>query len=66
MGVEDVLFHMRHDKPRVQRLRTYLSWKDVRKKVRDSEQDDAGGEPDLEEPSSGSSSPISLDRGEAH
>lgn len=55
MSVEDVLFHMRHDRARVQRLRTYLSWKDVRKKVRDSEQDDSA-EPDLEEPSSGQSS----------
>ncbi|KAK6198500.1 transcription initiation factor IID, 18kD subunit-domain-containing protein [Scheffersomyces amazonensis] len=34
---EDVIFLIRHDKAKVNRLRTYLSWKDVRKNARDQE-----------------------------
>jgi transcription initiation protein SPT3 len=37
---EDVIFLIRSDKPKVNRLRTYLSWKDVRKNAKDQE---AGG-----------------------
>ncbi|CCE78424.1 Piso0_001047 [Millerozyma farinosa CBS 7064] len=32
---EDVIFLIRHDKAKVNRLRTYLSWKDVRKNAKD-------------------------------
>ena len=31
---EDVIFLIRHDKAKVNRLRTYLSWKDVRKMLK--------------------------------
>lgn len=36
-----MIFLIRHDKAKVSRLRTFLSWKDVRKNVKDS--DDKGG-----------------------
>ncbi|GAA6016650.1 hypothetical protein JCM8202_006116 [Rhodotorula sphaerocarpa] len=41
IAVDDLVFLLRHDRPRLTRLRTYLSWKDVRKKMR--ELDQAGG-----------------------
>ncbi|ODQ66561.1 TFIID-18kDa-domain-containing protein [Nadsonia fulvescens var. elongata DSM 6958] len=34
---EDLIFLIRHDKAKVNRLRTYLSWKDVRKNAKDQE-----------------------------
>lgn len=34
---EDVIFLIRHDTAKVNRLRTYLSWKDVRKNAKDQE-----------------------------
>ncbi|ODQ81545.1 hypothetical protein BABINDRAFT_32410 [Babjeviella inositovora NRRL Y-12698] len=34
---EDIIFLIRHDKAKVNRLRTYLSWKDVRKNAKDQE-----------------------------
>ena len=34
---EDVIFLIRHDKAKVNRLRTYSSWKDVRKNAKDQE-----------------------------
>lgn len=40
---EDVIFLIRHDKAKVNRLRTYLSWKDLRKNAKD--QDAAGAPP---------------------
>lgn len=40
---EDLIFLIRHDKAKVNRLRTYLSWKDVRKNAKDQE----GGEADI-------------------
>ena len=40
LAVEDLLFLIRHDRAKVARLRTFLSWRDVRAKVRESEQDD--------------------------
>lgn len=42
IALEDVIFLIRHDKAKVNRLRTYLSWKDVRKNARDQE----GGGPE--------------------
>jgi hypothetical protein len=41
----DLIFQIRHDQPKVSRLRTFLSWKDVRKNVKDS--DDKGGDADI-------------------
>lgn len=49
-----MIFQIRHDQAKVSRLRTFLSWKDVRKNVKDS--DDKGGDADLgaaEDPSGG-------------
>jgi transcription initiation protein SPT3 len=40
--VADLIFLIRHDKSKVSRLKTFLSWKDVRKNVKDSD-DKAGG-----------------------
>ena len=34
---EDIIFLMRHDKAKVNRLRTYLSWKDLRKNAKDQD-----------------------------
>lgn len=39
---EDLIFLIRHDKAKVNRLRTYLSWKDVRKNAKDQENGDIG------------------------
>jgi transcription initiation protein SPT3 len=36
-----LIFQIRHDRAKVSRLKTFLSWKDVRKNVKDS--DDKGG-----------------------
>ncbi|TGZ83097.1 TFIID-18kDa-domain-containing protein [Ascodesmis nigricans] len=41
ISTDDLIFLIRHDKAKVSRLRTYLSWKDVRKTAKD--QDPAGG-----------------------
>ncbi|QPG94861.1 hypothetical protein C2857_007168 [Epichloe festucae Fl1] len=41
----DLIFQIRHDQAKVSRLRTFLSWKDVRKNVKDS--DDKGADADL-------------------
>ncbi|EFX04162.1 saga-like transcriptional regulatory complex subunit [Grosmannia clavigera kw1407] len=43
--INDLIFQIRHDAPKVSRLRTFLSWKDVRKNVKDS--DDKGAEVDI-------------------
>ncbi|KAJ8104050.1 transcription initiation factor IID, 18kD subunit-domain-containing protein [Lipomyces tetrasporus] len=37
IAVEDLIFMIRHDRAKVNRLRTYLSWKDVRKNAKDQE-----------------------------
>lgn len=42
---DDLIFLIRHDAAKVSRLRTFLSWKDVRKNVKDS--DDKGNEADI-------------------
>lgn len=36
ISAEDLIFLIRHDRGKVNRLRTYLSWKDVRKHAKDS------------------------------
>lgn len=46
ISTDDLIFLIRHDQAKVSRLRTFLSWKDVRKNVKDSEEnkgDDALG-----------------------
>lgn len=45
VSVEDLIFLIRHDKSKINRLRTYLSWKDVRKNAKDVEEHEA---PELE------------------
>ena len=52
MSSEDLIFLIRHDRAKVNRLRTYLSWKDVRKNAKDSGGLDATEEI-LEEPNAG-------------
>ncbi len=41
IAIVDLIFQIRHDRAKVSRLKTFLSWKDVRKNVKDS--DDKGG-----------------------
>lgn len=43
--INDLIFQIRDDAPKVSRLRTFLSWKDVRKSAKDS--DEKGGDADL-------------------
>lgn len=43
LSAEDLIFLIRHDRSKVNRLRTYLSWKDVRKHAKDSGGDGGGG-----------------------
>ncbi|KAH6562544.1 hypothetical protein BASA50_001813 [Batrachochytrium salamandrivorans] len=38
VSAEDIIFLIRHDRPKVNRLRTFLSWKDVRKNVKDNKE----------------------------
>ncbi|KAK8844586.1 hypothetical protein IAR55_006433 [Kwoniella newhampshirensis] len=46
LSAEDLIFLIRDDRGKVNRLRTYLSWKDVRKRAKDEE--DRGGDVDLD------------------
>jgi transcription initiation protein SPT3 len=41
ISIVDVVFQIRHNTAKVSRLKSFLSWKDVRKNVNDS--DDKGG-----------------------
>ncbi|QSZ33181.1 hypothetical protein DSL72_002767 [Monilinia vaccinii-corymbosi] len=45
ISTDDLIFLIRHDQAKVSRLRTFLSWKDVRKNVKDS--DEKGGDADI-------------------
>ncbi|KAG5928809.1 hypothetical protein E4U42_007994 [Claviceps africana] len=45
ISTTDLIFQIRHDQAKVSRLRTFLSWKDVRKNVKDS--DDKGADADI-------------------
>lgn len=47
LSAEDLIFLIRDDRGKVNRLRTYLSWKDVRKKVKEDNED--GGDVDVDE-----------------
>lgn len=46
LSPEDLIFLIRDDRGKVNRLRTYLSWKDVRKRAKE---DEDGGDVDVEE-----------------
>ncbi|KAH8592982.1 transcription initiation factor IID, 18kD subunit-domain-containing protein [Bisporella sp. PMI_857] len=59
ISTDDLIFLIRHDVAKVSRLRTFLSWKDVRKNVKDS--DDKGAEPDIggaDEPGGPTAGPV--------
>lgn len=59
ISTDDLIFLIRHDQAKVSRLRTFLSWKDVRKNVKDS--DDKGGDADLgtgDEPGGAAAGPV--------
>ncbi|KAL0577464.1 Transcription initiation protein spt3 [Marasmius crinis-equi] len=43
LSAEDLIFLIRHDRGKVNRLRTYLSWKDIRKHAKDSGGDGGAG-----------------------
>ncbi|EPQ32024.1 uncharacterized protein PFL1_00222 [Pseudozyma flocculosa PF-1] len=43
LSAEDLIFLIRYDRAKINRLRTYLSWKDVRKNAKDSGDGAAGG-----------------------
>lgn len=49
ISIDDLIFLIRHDKPKVSRLLTFLSWKDVRKTAKDSDDKPGGGGDDLPE-----------------
>ncbi|KAI9688808.1 MAG: Transcription initiation protein spt3 [Bathelium mastoideum] len=52
ISTDDLIFLIRHDKAKVSRLRTFLSWKDVRKNVKDSDDKGGGGDAaDIDDPS---------------
>lgn len=50
IAVEDLIFLIRHDKAKVNRLSEYLSWKDVRKNARDQDGGGVEGADLLEDP----------------
>jgi transcription initiation protein SPT3 len=52
MSAEDLIFLIRYDHAKVNRLKTYLSWKDVRKNAKDTGGNDAAEEI-LKEPNAG-------------
>ncbi|KAI9634318.1 transcription cofactor [Dioszegia hungarica] len=49
LSADDVIFLIRDDRGKVNRLRTYLSWKDVRKKAKDDESGEAGAEVEIDD-----------------
>ncbi|TKX20060.1 SAGA complex subunit spt3 [Elsinoe australis] len=58
INTDDLIFLIRHDRAKVSRLRTFLSWKDVRKSAKDSDEKGGGGADDemafaAEEPAPG-------------
>ncbi|CUM63528.1 uncharacterized protein PRCAT00001105001 [Priceomyces carsonii] len=59
---EDVIFMIRHDKAKVNRLRTYLSWKDVRKNAKDQE---GGGTESLIENDAATAAPTASQNNES-
>jgi transcription initiation protein SPT3 len=65
LTAEDLIFLIRHDRAKVNRLRTYLSWKDVRKHAKDSG-GDAGGGVEVEVLEDGADGMMSLARTSVH
>lgn len=59
MNAEDLIFLIRHDRAKVNRLRSFLSWKDVRKNAKESSGDPV--EEMLEETSAGELTDILID-----
>lgn len=53
---EDMIFLIRNDKAKVNRLRTYLSWKEVRKNAKDQSENNVDSGDFLEDGNNGSSS----------
>ena len=56
ISTDDLIFLIRHDVAKVSRLRTFLSWKDVRKNAKDSEENkdaDIGGGDEVAGPVAG-------------
>lgn len=54
ISVEDIMFLIRHDVAKVNRLSTYLAWKDVRKNARDQDAGATAADNDLlDDPASG-------------
>lgn len=47
ISTDDLIFLIRHDKAKVSRLKTFLSWKDVRKNVKDSDEKGGGDAADF-------------------
>lgn len=43
IGIEHLIFLIRHDKPKVSRLLSFLAWKEVRKNVKDNDDKQGGG-----------------------
>jgi len=43
ISTDDLIFLIRHDRAKVSRLRTFLSWKDVRKSAKDQDEKGGGG-----------------------
>ncbi|KAI5477816.1 hypothetical protein MNV49_005900 [Pseudohyphozyma bogoriensis] len=41
LSIEDLLFLIRHDPSKLHRLRTFLSWQDVRRRIKESQTEDA-------------------------
>ncbi|KAJ1669900.1 Transcription initiation protein spt3, partial [Spiromyces aspiralis] len=63
MNAEDLIFLIRHDRPKVNRLREYLSWKDVRRNLREREGDagdDIIDEAAAEKPAKGTKNKVKL------
>jgi transcription initiation protein SPT3 len=44
ISTDDLIFLIRHDKAKVARLRSFLSWKDVRKNVKETDDKGGGGD----------------------
>lgn len=49
LSAEDLIFLIREDRSKVNRLRTYLSWKDVRKKAKEDDAGPGGGAAEVED-----------------
>lgn len=48
LSAEDLIFLIREDRGKVNRLRTYLSWKDVRKKAKEDDAGPGGADVDVD------------------